>query len=186
MKKRPYRIRIGRSEKRAERSRITQERLMELFTYEEDTGLFIRNIRVANHHAGEIAGAVNYAGYIIISIDDRLYRAHQLAWLYKKGVWPAKFIDHDDLDKSNNRWVNLREATKGQNHANRPLLATSTSGLKGAYRYKAGASYGKPWQAGIRKDGKQRHLGHFATKEEAHAAYVEAAQKIHGEYARAA
>lgn len=90
------------------------------------------------------------------------------------------------MNKHNNVWSNLRLATKSQNMANVGLIKSNTSGLKGASRYKAGEPYGKPWQASIRKDNKQYHLGHFATKEEAHAAYVAAAEKIHGEFARAA
>jgi AP2 domain len=40
------------------------------------------------------------------------------------------------------------------------------------------------FRAQITKDDKQYHLGYFATPEAAHAAYVEAAKRLHGEFAR--
>lgn len=122
----------------------------------------------------------------MISVDYQIYRGHLLAWLYMAGEWPKSFIDHKDLNKHNNAWDNLREATKSQNMANVGLIKSNKSGLKGVSRYRAGEAYGKSWQASIGKDGKSKHLGHFATKEEAHAAYVAAAQNIFGEFARAA
>ena len=70
--------------------------------------------------------------------------------------------------------------------ANVGLIVTNKSGLKGVSHYRAGETYGKPWQASIRDNGKSRHLGHFASKEEAHAAYCKTAEQVFGEFARAA
>lgn len=164
---------------------LTQERLKELLEYSPSTGLFFWRVDRGGKHAGDIAGCKKRT-YIVISVDDCVYRAHHLAWLYMTGEWPNPFVDHRDTNKHNNVWTNLRLATKSQNMANIGLIKTNKSGLKGASRYRAGESYGKPWQASIAQDGKSKHLGHFATKEEAHAAYCEAAQKIFGEFARAA
>lgn len=166
--------------------KLTQERLRELLFYDPLTGVFSWVRDQANQHKGERAGYYNDGRYIRITIDYVSYRAHHLAWFWMTGEWPSKFIDHRDLDKQNNVWANLREATKSQNHANRAQLSTNSSGLKGAHRYKAGAKYGKPWQAGIGVNGKRINLGHFSTAEEAHAAYCIAAQKYYGEFARAA
>ena len=44
----------------------------------------------------------------------------------------------------------------------------------------------REWQTYIRVDGRAVHLGYFVTREEAAAAYVEAAQRLHGEFARTA
>ena len=41
------------------------------------------------------------------------------------------------------------------------------------------------WRAEIYKDGRAHRLGTFATPEGAHAAYVAAARKLFGEFARA-
>lgn len=163
----------------------THARLKELFEYGPETGRFIRRVAVCNRKVGEIAGCVRKAGgYLFISVDDVIYRAHQLAWLYVTGKWPQKFIDHKNADKADNRFANLRLATKSQNQANVGLLKTNSSGLKGVSPYRAGERYGKPWQASICKDGKSFHLGHFSTKDDAAAAYAVAADRIFGEFAR--
>lgn len=156
---------------------LTQERLKELLRYDPDTGLFtwiVGNGRRTDQ-AGRRAGCPNAKGYIRISVDQRAYMAHRLAWLYMTGKWPEQFIDHENLDKGDNRWGNLREATKAQNNANQP--ARTSSGLKGAYWSDASMS----WQAKINN----RYLGSYSTAEEAHAAYMDAAQEQFGEFARA-
>lgn len=161
---------------------VSQERLKELFHYDPETGVFRRLVNVANVKAGTTAGSLRDTGYIAISVDNRLYRAHVLAWLWMTGELPAKFIDHIDADKANNRWSNLRAATKSQNGANRPAQANSKSKLKGAYFYPANGR----WQSTIQRDGKTIYLGYFDTAEQAHAAYCVASQKLYGEFARAA
>lgn len=164
---------------------LTQERLKELLSYDPLMGVFLWLVDRGGKRAGDVAGCRKRT-YIVISVDDVVYRAHHLAWFYMTGRWPDPFVDHRDLNKHNNIWTNLREATKSQNMANVGLIKSNASGLKGVSRYRAGESYGKPWQACIGKDGKSNHLGHFATKEEAHAAYCEAAERFFGEFARAA
>lgn len=91
---------------------------------------------------------------------------------------PSVEIDHRDLDKLNNRKANLRSATRSQNRANTTLSARNTSGFKGVVRC------GSRWRSAIRKNGKCISLGRFETPEAAHAAYVEAAQTLFGEFAR--
>lgn len=165
--------------------KLTPERLKELLEYSPETGLFFWLVDRGGKKAGEIAGCKKRT-YIVINVDDRSYRAHHLAWLYMTGEWPHPFVDHRDLNKHNNSWSNLRLATKSQNMANVGRIKSNVSGLKGVSRYRAGESYGKPWQATIRLNRKTIHLGHFATKEAAHAAYVVAAEHLFGEFARAA
>jgi hypothetical protein len=57
---------------------------------------------------------------------------------------------------------------------------TNTSGYKGVYWYEDR----KKWRAQIGYQGKVTNLGSFDTPEEAHAAYCEAAHRLHGEFAR--
>lgn len=159
-------------------------RVRELLDYDPKSGLLTWKSDRSNIRAGTEAGCRKRT-YILVSIDDCVYRAHQIIWLWVTGEWPANFIDHRDLDKKNNRWTNLRLANKSQNMANRGPQVNTSSGLKGAHRYRAGEKYGKPWQAGIQVMGRSIHLGHFRTAEEAHAAYCAAAQKHFGEFARA-
>jgi hypothetical protein len=134
-------------------------------------------------YSGEIAGS-DAGNYIRLSVDNILWRAHQIAWLWMTGEWPPEYIDHINLDKHDNRFSNLRAATKSQNAANRPRRSNNTSGLKGVHRYKAGDVHGKPWQSSIQYQKRKIYLGQFPTKEAAHIAYRDAAKKYYGEFGR--
>jgi hypothetical protein len=94
------------------------------------------------------------------------------------GSWGRPTIDHRDGDPTNNRWNNLRKATPSQNSANRRRPQNNTSGFKGVLAYR-----GK-WRATISKNGQSTVLGMFQSPEAAHAAYVAAARKLFGEFAR--
>lgn len=160
---------------------ITQSRLKELLDYDPETGVFQRKVATSNTKAGEIAGCKKRV-YVIISVDNKLYRAHRLAWLWMTGLWPEQFLDHINMDKHDNRWINLRAATKSQNMANRGPQRNNTSGFKGVVYYK---QY-KNWVSNIWKEGKLHHIGYFNTAQEAHAAYSAAAIRLFGEFARVA
>jgi hypothetical protein len=89
-------------------------------------------------------------------------------------------VDHKDGDGLNNRRVNMRIASHAQNMRNRRKQANNKTGFKGVSLHSASGS----WRASIKKNRKQLHLGYFTTPEQAHAAYREAAAKLHGEFAR--
>jgi hypothetical protein len=115
-----------------------------------------------------------------LSIDGRQYAAHRLAWLHMTGEWPPADIDHANGDPGDNRWNNLRAATRAQNISNGRKRSTNTSGFKGV----SWRSAKEKWQAAITVNGLKRFLGYFDDPAEAHAAYVRAAEKYHGEFAR--
>lgn len=89
-------------------------------------------------------------------------------------------VDHIDGDPHNNRLANLRLATSRQNQCNQKTRSDNTSGLKGV----SWSEERQKWQTGIQVNGKRIALGRFNTKEEAYAAYCEAARRLHGEFAR--
>jgi len=110
-------------------------------------------------------------------VDSQFYYGHRLAWWLHYGKWPTGEIDHINGNKSDNRIVNLRLATRGQNVDNRKKHRT---GPKGAFRFKRGPK----WTAQIRHDGVKYHLGVFDDERIAHEAYCEAARRLKGEFAR--
>lgn len=96
------------------------------------------------------------------------------------GVGNEEFVDHADGDGLNNRRYNIRIATPLENNRNIGPSKLNKSGFKGVSWY---GQSGK-WRAIISLNGKRISLGLHETKESAHAAYVEAAKKYHGEFAR--
>lgn len=179
----------------ADRKPLTHARLLELLRYDSESGAFTR-IGAARpqsaHNIGKPVGTVkagerdNGGGYLIISVDGRPYRAHRLAWFYMTGEWPKDDVDHRDTNRLNNRWSNLRAATRSQNIANCRTPKDNTSGIKGVTFDKTR----QKWRAqiGIGKCEKgywyTKGLGRFDTKEQAAAAYQAEAMRRFGEFAR--
>ena len=133
-------------------------------------------------HAGKRACRLGHKGNIVVTLCDKVWLAHRIAWLIVTGEWPVDQIDHINGNRSDNRWCNLRAANNSQNHANVGLLSSNTSGLKGASwskRY-------KKWVAQIGFNKMTIHLGRYDCPAAAHFAYLIAADKFFGEYARAA
>jgi len=162
------------------RPQIAHARLLELLRYDSETGEFRWLKRVSRGtHIYDVAGTVQVGGYRKIAIKGKNYLAHQLAWFYMTGKWCPTIIDHRDGDPSNNRWENLRRATQSQNCANRRRHKNNACGFKGVTRMRSGR-----WKAIIYKKARKHDLGLFATPQEAHAAYVAAARKLFGEFAR--
>jgi len=165
----------------SKRPRLTHARLRELLRYDAETGEFRWEKRMSRSvRAGDVAGVTDRDGYRRITIAGRIYPAHRLAWLYMTGTWCSVLVDHRDGDPSNNRWDNLRRATVSQNNANRRLHRNNKCGFKGVVRNQWGR-----FCASIYKNGRRRHLGMHATPQAAHAAYIAAARKLFGEFARA-
>jgi hypothetical protein len=170
---------------------LTAARLRELLSYDPETGVFrwlprpIAARKLRRQRAGQrscrdgcAGGHARGDGYRDISIKGREYKAHNLAWLYMTGEWPAVEIDH--INRSDNRWGNLREATRSLNLANTCITQRNTSGFKGVHR-RAGSNR---WRSSIRVDGKLVSLGDFASPERAFLEYCFAAWKYFGDYAR--
>lgn len=136
---------------------ITQERLKQLLNYDPDTGLFTSVLKC------KPVGSLSEKGYVRLNLDKRLYMAHRIAWLYTTGEFPEIEIDHVDGDRSNNKWSNLRLATRKQNMENTSLFCNSTSGHRGVTWYKRN----QKWGATAFHNGKRYFAGLFDTKEEA-------------------
>ncbi len=87
--------------------KITIDRLIQLVSYDKETGLFTRRTGVSNVAAGETPSYVNRCGHIEFRVDDVLYKAHMLAWFYVYNEWPTARLIHRNGDKTDNRVENL-------------------------------------------------------------------------------
>ena len=156
--------------------KLTQEYLKECLHYDPNTGIFTWKVRPVSHfedgvrhtvmdicsrwnikHVNTIAGSKDSKGYIVITINNKPYKAHRLSWLYTYGYFPENKIDHFDRDKSNNRIINLREVGDVCSVQNTGISKNNTSGVKGVSWCKEC----QKWQARISIHGKRKNLGFF-------------------------
>lgn len=95
---------------------------------------------------------------------------------------PEGEVDHHDTNGLNNQKKNLRVGTTAQNQWNRLGQKGSASKYCGVWKNTNGR--GKSWKAGIKVNGKEKHLGYFDDEIDAARAYNEASAKYHGEFAK--
>jgi hypothetical protein len=158
---------------------LTQQRLKELFTYNPDTGDFVRNVLAGGQPAGKVAGMLHKRRkYISIRVDTKLYEAHRLVFLYVHGEWPKGEVDHRNRVRSDNRLANLADVTRAENQQNTPVRKDSVLGVKGV---KPAISRGRQhgYSARIQINKRRVTLGTFPTIEEAASAYREAKREMH-------
>ena len=153
--------------------------------YDLETGIFTWRKRPVKtiydkawnaRYARKRAGSADEQGYLQISIDGRTYKAHRLAWLYMTGQWPLDVVDHENNNRADNRWVNLRVVSHRQNTLNRRKPGSSK--YPGVYRDRKNRKF----VAQIHARGKSRHLGSFDDELEAAAAYQKAAGLADGSW----
>lgn len=140
--------------------------------YDPETGAFVWR---RGQRAGAVAGYAMNGKYWLINLGKKNFYGHRLAWVLVTGEWPKNQVDHIDFDGLNNRWKNLREATRQQNTVHSRAYRTNHLGVKGVRRTKAGK-----FITMISFDGWTYYLGTFSSVEEASNAYLAAAEEVHG------
>jgi hypothetical protein len=160
--------------------KLTQEALKSILDYDPLSGIFTWLENRSTVKIGQRAGTISSRNCCRqISIDGKTFKEHQLAFLYMEG-WIPLLIDHKNNNPLDNRWTNLRVATKSQNAANSGPRSTNTSGYKGVYFHKQA----KKWSSQITCNRKVHSLGLFDTPEEAYAAYSAKATELHGDFVK--
>ena len=132
------------------------------------------NTRFCGSAAGKLCGK----GYLQTSINGASYMLHRLAWVIMTGSGTMHQIDHIDGNKTNNAWVNLREATQSQNLCNTGANRNNSLGFKGVNRHNKTGKF----QARITIGGERKYLGLFDTPEEAAETYKKHSLLYHGEF----
>lgn len=158
----------------------TSEELHKFFLYEAVSGkLYWRVNRGQRVKAGDEAGSQHNKGYLAVEVEGVAYLVHRVIWCMIHGEWPEKFIDHEDLDKQNNRLHNLRQASRSGNNCNQAMRSDNTSGVKGV---NWNTRQGK-WIARVQVNGKRIQVGCFDSLEDAEKAVQDARSKQHKEFA---
>ena len=156
---------------------LTTRRLKELLHYDPDTGVFTWRVKSGRSAAGSQAGSnKGTRGYRRIMLDKTLYLGHRLAIQYMTGKVPQHDVDHINGVTDDNRYCNLRNATRSINNQNRrTAMRKNATGYLGVTQDKRDGRY----YAAIFVDGVKRGLGGYATPEEAYEAYVKAKRQFH-------
>lgn len=179
---------------------VTPEVLRELLDYDPETGVLTwkhRDVKwfrdgerisaqgAANIWNGRYAGSQAFSfnrqsGYVHGNVLSRKYKAHRVAYAMMTGEWPKDDIDHIDGVRDNNRWSNLRAATKSENCRNCGPR-NRTTGYKGVYPVSNSPGL---FQCLFRDEGKLRYLGSGRDPEELARLWDKHAKKLHGKFAR--
>ena len=157
---------------------ITQERLKELFDYQD--GALIRR---KDGRSAVIAMGVKR--YERVSVDGKIQALHRMIYLWNHGHLP-KTLDHIDGKRENNKIENLREATQQQNCLNRKHHSNSQSPYKNVYLQSPtkNSEWKRNWVVRITVAGKSKYIGSFKDLELADLVATEARDKFHGQFAR--
>jgi hypothetical protein len=167
--------------------KLTPAEVKKLLSYDPHTGIFRWRVdRLGGNasgnrgiKAGSVAGYLSDTGHQKIGINRQEYLAHRLAFVLMTGRWPKNQVDHRNMKPADNRWSNLREATKAQNMRNRREQRNNTSGVRGVHKLKANGRF----YAYIKVDGCRLHLGGYTSLQEASAVRLSAEKKYFGEFA---
>lgn len=158
---------------------LSHKILTSLLHYDPETGFFTRIIDCHAEKKGDKAGYKKKNNYVYIRVCGFRYCAHRLAYFYMNGKWPQNFIDHIDRDKHNNKWSNLRDATRSQNSFNRDISSKSSSGIAGV----CWDGRKNRWRAYIKHDRKYINLGFYQDINDAALARRGAESRFYKEFA---
>lgn len=165
---------------------IEPQVLLVLFDYDEATGELTWKVDFGTRRRGDkVGGKSTYKRrpgdcgrtYLHAKLGGKSYRVQNLIWTMKTGRFPCGEVDHKDRNPQNNRFENLRDASRSDNQANTSLYQNNKSGIRGVHKN------GLYWRAMISKGGVNRHLGYFVYREQAEHAWRMAASEAHGEFA---
>lgn len=102
---------------------LTVERARHLLVYSRETGELRRRVGTfrADRRCKEVVSTINKDGYYVVKLDGHVYLAHRIIFFMETGRWAEPTVDHEDRDRLNNRWSNLREASFLLQTANRSI-----------------------------------------------------------------
>ncbi len=152
---------------------LTAQRLREVLLYNQDTGVFVWRVKRGGRNPSKpTAGCKKDHGRdggLVIRVDGRRYRASRLAWLYMTGKWPEHEVGHENGDKDDLCWRNLRDLPN--------VLHCENQQRASGVEYRPGCAL--PYRVRVSVAGRKTLIGNYATEDEAHEAYRAAKATLH-------
>lgn len=156
---------------------ISAEEIKRLFNYDPITGEVTWAVDgLGRRRKGQVAGHM-MRRYRYVAVQCHVVQHHKIAFVCMTGELPPTEIDHINGNPRDNRWENLRLATRSQQCANR-ITAIGASGYRGVVVKPSGK-----FEAKIKHHGTIHYIGSFPTAELAARAFDQMAVRLHGEFA---
>lgn len=114
-------------------------RTIDMFTSQRDMNKW--NTRYSLKISGRKRTHKNGKSYWYISLNNKEYLAHRMAWLYVHDKLPSGNIDHIDGNGVNNSISNLRDVDAPTNAKNSRLYKTNKTGLNGVTIHSQNGKY---------------------------------------------
>lgn len=134
---------------------IEANEVRDLVHYDPDTGIM-------RWPGGKQVGTITNVGYRQVTIQGKKYQASRLAFAYMTEKWP-EFMDHINHNKSDDRWVNLRDVSHSTNMKNLSTRQSNKSGYNGVRWHESR----KKWQVQVGYNGSTKHVGYYPKLEDA-------------------
>lgn len=164
------------------KNHLPQALLKLLLDYNPETGEVVWKIPYGKNKIGDQVGfhvpqKNKQRSALYFYYGGHLRSVAATIWVWMTGEFPEVEIDHENRDNIDNRWVNLREATRSQNQTNTGLYKNNKCGHRGVHRHQG------RWRAMISVDGKNKHIGYFNSESEAASAWESEARSHRGDFA---
>ena len=146
---------------------ITKEYLHQRFSYcpvDIARPLVYREYIGSMAQRGDPAGSLRSSNYYGVGISGKYFLVHRLVWVYRhpgcyKYSEVPSLLDHINKNPQDNRYENLRPASRSLNNFNRKNELNSQRSSR--YRGVSWVSSHAQWRSAFMKGGKMSFLGHF-------------------------
>jgi hypothetical protein len=153
-------------------------RLREIFQIDASCPSGLRNLKTRGRLRAGLPAGNKSTFYWVVGIDGDYFNVQRIVYAIHYGTDPGdSLVDHINRDRFDNRVSNLRLVDHALNAVNCGVYAHNTTGVRGVSYNKRDRVY----YAQIKLNQKVRHLGSFATVEEAAKARKAAELQYFGE-----
>lgn len=142
---------------------ITRDNLKEYINYNPETGQMIWIKKKQGVKLGRDVGFINRGGngypYKKLNFENKIIALHRVIWFYMTGYLPDTKVQvyHIDKNSLNNKWDNLKLASRNEIGIKASISKNNKSGVTGVIWLKRE----KAWRSQIFINGELQYLGYY-------------------------